>query len=128
MNAWNEQSQLRPFARPTKAAMLGSACGAKRDRFARVNHPRVCQVFDVLEDGDALVLLLELLEGQSLADRLARRTISTSDAVGIERQILEALHRGRHLDPHLVTSAEHTYFLLGDYSKTLDCYAKKSGY
>jgi len=95
---------------------------------ARVNHPGVCQVFDVIEDGDALVLILELLEGQSLADRLARRTISTSDAVGIERQILEALHRGRHLDPHLVTSAEHTYFLLGDYSKTLDCYAKKSGY
>ena len=58
---------------------------------ARVNHPRVCQVFDVLEDGDALVLILELLEGQSLADRLARSTISTSDAVGIERQILEAL-------------------------------------
>ena len=24
---------------------------------ARVNHPRVCQVFDVLEDGDALVLI-----------------------------------------------------------------------
>jgi TolB-like protein len=39
-----------------------------------------------------------------------------------------AHHRGQHLDPHLVTSAEHTYFLLGDYSKTLDCYAKKSGY
>jgi hypothetical protein len=39
-----------------------------------------------------------------------------------------AHHRGRHLDPHLVTSVEHTYFLLADYSKTLDCYAKKSGY
>ena len=58
---------------------------------ARVNHPRVCQVFDVIEDGDALVLILELLEGQSLADRLAGGTISTSEAVGIERQILEAL-------------------------------------
>jgi serine/threonine protein kinase len=58
---------------------------------ARVNHPGVCQVFDVIEDGEALVLILELLEGQSLADRLARSTISTSEAVGIERQILEAL-------------------------------------
>jgi eukaryotic-like serine/threonine-protein kinase len=34
---------------------------------------------------------LELLEEQSLADRLARSTISTSEAVGIEWQILEAL-------------------------------------
>jgi serine/threonine protein kinase len=58
---------------------------------ARVNHPRVCQVFDVLEDGEALVLILELMEGQSLADRLARGPLTTSEAVGIERQILEAL-------------------------------------
>jgi eukaryotic-like serine/threonine-protein kinase len=57
---------------------------------ARVNHPGVCQVFDVIEDGDALVLILELLEGQSLADRLARGPITTSEAVSIERQILEA--------------------------------------
>jgi eukaryotic-like serine/threonine-protein kinase len=39
-----------------------------------------------------------------------------------------AHHRGRHLDAHLVTSVEHTYFLLGDYSKTLDCCGKKTGY
>ena len=58
---------------------------------ARVNHPGVCQVFDVIEDGDALVLILELLEGQSLADRLASSPITTSEAVSIERQILEAL-------------------------------------
>jgi serine/threonine protein kinase len=47
---------------------------------ARVNHPGVCQVFDVIEDGDALVLILELLEGQSLADRLAGGTISWSSS------------------------------------------------
>jgi serine/threonine protein kinase len=58
---------------------------------ARVNHPGVCQVFDVIEDGDALVLILELLEGQSLADRLARGSVTTSEAVDIERQMLEAL-------------------------------------
>jgi serine/threonine protein kinase len=58
---------------------------------ARVNHPRVCQVFDVLEDGEVLVLVLELLDGQSLAHRLASGVVTTSEAVGIERQILEAL-------------------------------------
>src|SRR5580704_1570138 len=58
---------------------------------ARVNHPRVCQVFDVLEEGEVLVLVMELLDGQSLADRLAGGAITTSEAVGIERQILEAL-------------------------------------
>jgi serine/threonine protein kinase len=58
---------------------------------ARVNHPGVCQVFDVIEDREALVLILELLEGESLADRLACGSITPSEAVGIERQILEAL-------------------------------------
>ena len=58
---------------------------------ARVNHPHVCQVFDVLEEGEALVLILELLDGQSLAERLLTGMIITSDALGIEREILGAL-------------------------------------
>ncbi len=41
---------------------------------------------------------------------------------------IAAHHRGRHLDPHLMTSAAHTYFLLGDYVSTLGCYGKKVGY
>jgi eukaryotic-like serine/threonine-protein kinase len=49
---------------------------------ARVSHPRVCQIFDVLENGEALVLILELLDGQSLADRLMGGVITTSEAVG----------------------------------------------
>jgi serine/threonine protein kinase/tetratricopeptide (TPR) repeat protein len=62
---------------------------------ARVSHPRVCQIFDVLENGETLVLILELLDGQSLADRLMGGVITTSEAVGIEQQILEAL-QGLH--------------------------------
>jgi non-specific serine/threonine protein kinase len=58
---------------------------------ARASHPRVCQVFDVLEDGQELFLVLEYLEGQSLADRIASGSLVTSEAVNIERQILEAL-------------------------------------
>lgn len=58
---------------------------------ARVSHPRVCQVFNVLEDGKDLFLVLEFLDGRSLADRIASGPITTSEAVSIERQILEAL-------------------------------------
>jgi tetratricopeptide (TPR) repeat protein len=36
--------------------------------------------------------------------------------------------RSRHLDPHLTTSAAHTYFLLGDYVNTLEAYGKKVAY
>lgn len=36
--------------------------------------------------------------------------------------------RAWHLDPHVVTRVAHTYFLLGDYRKTLDWYGSKAGY
>jgi serine/threonine protein kinase len=58
---------------------------------ARVSHPGVCQVFDVLEDGNDLFLVLELLDGQSLANRIAGGAIPTPEVAHIERQILEAL-------------------------------------
>ena len=58
---------------------------------ARVSHPGICQIFDVIEDGKDLFLVLEFLEGQSLADRIASGPIATPEAVSIERQILEAL-------------------------------------
>jgi eukaryotic-like serine/threonine-protein kinase len=58
---------------------------------ARVNHPNICQVFDVLEEGESLVLILELLHGQSLADRLLTGMVTSSDALVTARQILGAL-------------------------------------
>jgi len=58
---------------------------------ARVSHPNVCQVFDADEDGETLFLVLELLEGQSLADRLAAGPLAASETARIARQILAAL-------------------------------------
>jgi len=65
---------------------------------ARVNHPRVCQLFDVGEDGDTLFLVLELLEGQSLAGRLEGGPVPICEAAQIAGQILEALHALHSLD------------------------------
>ncbi|MGC9973695.1 MAG: protein kinase [Bryobacteraceae bacterium] len=58
---------------------------------ARVSHPHICQLFDAGEDGGTLFLVLELLEGQSLADRLASGSLPVSETVQITREILEAL-------------------------------------
>jgi serine/threonine protein kinase len=58
---------------------------------ARVSHPRVCQVFDVLEGGNDLFLILELLDGESLAARIASGAVPTPEVANITRQILEAL-------------------------------------
>src|ERR1035438_9563062 len=63
---------------------------------ARVSHPGICQIFDVIEDDKDLFLVLELLGGQSLADRIASGPIITPEAVSIERQILEGRLVQRH--------------------------------
>jgi serine/threonine protein kinase len=93
--AWDDRLE-----RPVAVKTIHEASESKEARcrlwrearsLARVNHPNVCQVFDVLEEGECLVLILELLEGQSLAERLLTRTINTSEALAIERQILGAL-------------------------------------
>ena len=39
---------------------------------ASVNHPNICQVYEIGEEQDDLYIVMELLEGEPLADRIAR--------------------------------------------------------
>jgi serine/threonine protein kinase/tetratricopeptide (TPR) repeat protein len=58
---------------------------------AAVNHPNVCQVYEIGEDGGELYIAMELLEGEPLSDRLARRPLSVEEGVALGRGILSAL-------------------------------------
>ena len=58
---------------------------------ASVNHPNVCQIYEVGEDGGRLFIAMELLEGEALSERLRRGPLSTSEAVPIGLGILAAL-------------------------------------
>ena len=40
---------------------------------AAVSHPNICQLCDIAEDGDQLFLVMELLEGQPLSEKLRAR-------------------------------------------------------
>ena len=54
---------------------------------ASLNHPNIAAIYG-LEDG---ALVLELVEGDTLADRIARGAIPLDEALPIARQIAEAL-------------------------------------
>jgi serine/threonine protein kinase len=56
-----------------------------------VNHPNICQIHDVGEDSGTLFIAMELLEGESLADRLRRGALAVTDAVPIALEMLAAL-------------------------------------
>jgi eukaryotic-like serine/threonine-protein kinase len=66
---------------------------------SRLNHPNICTIFDVGRHGDRAYVVLEFIDGETLAERLARsggRGLPLSDAVTIASQLcdaLEAAHR-----------------------------------
>jgi len=81
---------------------------------AALDHPSICQVFDIGESGGRLFIVMELLDGETLADRLAYGPLESDEVVrvgGLLLQGLGALHRlgivHRDVKPSNV-------FLLGD--------------
>ena len=58
---------------------------------ASVNHPNVCHIYEIGEHGDELFIAMELLEGESLAERLRHGPLSVAETVPIGLGILAAL-------------------------------------
>ena len=59
---------------------------------ARVSHPGVVTVFDAGREGDSLYLVMELVDGDSLGDRMARGHYPTKpEALELIAQVAEAL-------------------------------------
>jgi len=58
---------------------------------ASVNHPNVCQIYEIGEDGGELFIAMELLEGEVLSERLQRGSLSAPQAVPIGLEMLAAL-------------------------------------
>ena len=58
---------------------------------AALNHPNIAAIYELAESGGMKFLVLELVEGDTLAERLKRGPIAIDEALGIIKQILEAL-------------------------------------
>jgi len=58
---------------------------------ASVNHPHVCQIYEIGEDRGELFIAMELLEGAALSERLKQGAMTVSQAMPIALEILDAL-------------------------------------
>jgi TolB-like protein/tetratricopeptide (TPR) repeat protein len=94
---------------------------------AGVNHPNVCQLHEVGEDGAQLYIVMEMLEGEALSDRLLRGPLTLADTMPVGLGILAALHalhaRGvvhRDLKPSNVFLTAHGVKLL-DFGLARQC-------
>ena len=58
---------------------------------ASLNHPHIAQIYGVASHGNVRGLVMELVEGETLAALIARGAIPVNDALGIARQLADAL-------------------------------------
>jgi Tol biopolymer transport system component len=58
---------------------------------AALNHPNIASIYHVQESPEGPALVMELVDGETLADRLARSPLPIDEALPIARQIAEAL-------------------------------------
>ena len=75
-------------------AIVGAAVvGFTREAqiLASLNHPNIAQIHGIEEAEGTRALVLELVEGPTLADRIAKGSIPLEDALPIAKQIAEAL-------------------------------------
>jgi Tol biopolymer transport system component len=83
--------------RPEIAADAGLIARFRREAeaLAALNHPHIASIHDVIEWDGSQFLVLEMVEGETLADRIARGPLATADALAIAKQIAQALE-GAH--------------------------------
>ena len=74
----NDETARKRFWREARAA-------------ASVNHPNVCQIYEIGEDTGELFIAMELLEGEALAERLQRGPLNVSQTVPVGLGMLAAL-------------------------------------
>src|SRR5512143_1557125 len=71
-----------------------------RSRFEReaktvssLNHPNICTLFDVGREGATDYLVMELVEGETLASRLAKGALPVAEVLKLGAQVADALDR-----------------------------------
>ncbi len=88
---------------------------------ASISHPNVCHVYELAEEGDELYLVMELLTGEPLSERIAREPIPLAEGVADHpRHPRGAGGAARARGSCIATSSRRTSFSLPHGVKLLD--------
>ena len=74
----NDDSLLQRFQREARAA-------------SALNHPNICTIHGIEQEGSEHFIVMELLEGESLADRIRRGPMDIDQVIALSVQIVDAL-------------------------------------
>ncbi len=95
------RSRDSKLGREVALKVLPSSVGIDADRLARfsreakvlaaLNHPNIASIYGLEDSGSTHALVMELVEGPTLADRIKSGPIPSEEALPIAKQICEAL-------------------------------------
>jgi eukaryotic-like serine/threonine-protein kinase len=76
-----------------KDAILKGRFEREAKTISSLNHPNICTLYDVGNQDGTEYLVMELLEGENLAQRLARAPLSIPETLRVGMEIADALER-----------------------------------
>src|SRR5436190_7248852 len=89
------------LGRPVAIKLLPEAFARDADRVARfdrearllasLNHPNIAAIYGLEDSSERQFLVMELVEGETLVERMRRGPISVDESLGIAKQICDAL-------------------------------------
>lgn len=112
--------KLRSFKDPEKAKKKFLIEGKLT---AKLNHANIVKVYDLLEDENNLYLVMEHLEGESLASLLKRGKVAKEKALKINQDISNALNYLHHFEGgvlHRDVSPHNIFIKTNGVAKLLD--------
>jgi serine/threonine protein kinase len=70
---------------------------------ASLNHPNIAAIYDLADQDESQFLVLELVDGETLAEHIARGPMPLHEALSIAKQIAEALEAAHEKALFIVT-------------------------
>lgn len=104
LELWGGVAPVRGRSCPTRSfKLLPAAFTGDPERLARfereaqllaqLHHPNIASIFGLEESGGVRALVMELVEGPTLAERLEQGRVPPDESLSIARQIAEALEK-----------------------------------
>jgi predicted ATPase/class 3 adenylate cyclase len=125
LDRWVAVKLLHPGGGETERERLRREARAS----ARFDHPAIVRIFDLVEQEGSQAIVMELVEGASLAARIRQGTLGLEQALAISLEVAEALaeahargivHRDLKTENVLVTPDGHAKVLDFGMAKQLD--------
>ena len=104
IRVWSELSRSRSY-QPISPKILRASHGsnAKRKRISGLSHPHICALYDIGHQDGVDFLVMEFVEGETLAKRLAKGPLPLGHVLKYGEEIADALDRAHRRASFIAT-------------------------